>query len=188
LKNKLDHFGLLAPFYETFIHPGDPQKLKSLVPNMPQGILLDAGGGTGRVSQFLHEKAAQIIIADESFDMLRQAKKKEGIQPVRSRTEHLPFRDGLFDCIIMVDALHHVVNQLATASELWRVLKPGGRLLIEEPNFDSLRGKFIAFAEKLALMRSHFLSPEQIIALFDNKSGNRRFEMEDTLAWIIVDK
>lgn len=88
----------------------------------------------------------------------------------------------------MVDALHHVVNQAETASELWRVLKPGGRLLIEEPNFDLFRGKFIAYAEKLALMRSHFLSPEQIIALFDGKKADRRIELEEAMAWIIIDK
>jgi ubiquinone/menaquinone biosynthesis C-methylase UbiE len=188
LKIRLDHFDTLAPYYESFIHPSDPQKLKSLVPDMPQGIMLDAGGGTGRVSQFFHEKAAQIIIADESFDMLREACKKEGIQPVRSFTESLPFHDSCFDCIIMVDALHHVANQSATVSELWRVLKPGGIILIEEPNFDLFRGKLIAFAEKLALMRSHFLSPDQIIGLFDGKSTKRRIELEGSMAWVLVEK
>jgi demethylmenaquinone methyltransferase/2-methoxy-6-polyprenyl-1,4-benzoquinol methylase len=188
LKNRLDHFSLLAPIYETFIHPSDPLKLKSLVPDMPKGTLLDAGGGTGRVSQFLHDKASQIIVADETFDMLRQAKKKVGVQTVRTRTERLPFTDGFFDCIIMVDALHHVLNQAETIAELWRVLKPGGRLLIEEPNFDLFRGKIIAFVEKLALMRSHFLSPEQIIALFDGKSQRPRIELEKAMAWIIIDK
>jgi ubiquinone/menaquinone biosynthesis C-methylase UbiE len=188
LKITLDHFSILAPFYETFIHPSDPQKLKSLVPANPQGILLDAGGGTGRVSQFLREKVAQITIADESFDMLREARKKVGIQPVRSVTENLPFPDNFFDCIIMVDALHHVADQSATASELWRVLKPGGRLIVEEPNFDTFRGKFIAFAEKLAAMRSHFLTPEQIIGLFDGKTTNCRIELENSMAWVIVEK
>ncbi|MHC1739854.1 MAG: class I SAM-dependent methyltransferase [Anaerolineaceae bacterium] len=188
MKIKFDHFGVLAPFYESFIHPKDPQKLRSLVPYMPQGIILDAGGGTGRVSQFLREKVAQIVIADESFEMLCEAKKKEGIQTVRTWTESLPFQNSSFDCIIMVDALHHVANQSKTALELWRVLKSGGRLIIEEPNIDSLGVKFIALAEKLALMRSHFLSPGQITALFEGKISKTHIEMEDSLAWVIIEK
>lgn len=188
MKNKLDHFGILAPVYEAFIHPQDPQKLKALVPDLPQGILLDAGGGTGRIAQFLHSKAAQIIVADESFDMLREAHKKDGIQTVQTWTERLPFRDGLFDCIIMVDALHHVSDQAQTASELWRVLKPGGWIIIEEPDINFFRVKMIALAEKLALMRSHFLPPGQIVDLFAGMGSKNRIVTEDTQAWIIIEK
>lgn len=150
--------------------------------------MLDAGGGTGRVSQFLREKAAQIVIADGSFEMLREAQKKEGIQTIRTWTENLPFQNDFFDCIIMVDALHHVTNQSETTSELWRVLKPGGYIIIEEPNIHKFGVKLIALAEKLALMRSHFLSPRQIVNLFEGKSSKTHIEMEDSLAWVIVEK
>jgi ubiquinone/menaquinone biosynthesis C-methylase UbiE len=188
LKTFLDHFGLLAPFYEFFIRPKDPEKMRSLVHLPANGIVLDAGGGTGRVSQYLRSKAAQIVVADISFEMLREAQKKDGLQPVLSYTEDLPFKNDTFDCIIMVDALHHVSDQLKTAEELWRILKPGGGLIIEEPNIHSLGVKFIALAEKLALMRSHFLSPQQILGLFQGKSSMVRVELEDALAWIIVEK
>lgn len=188
MKIKFDHFSLLAPFYESFIHPKDPQKLSSLVPDAPQGIMLDAGGGTGRVSQFLRGKAARIVVADGSFAMLQEAQKKGGIKTVHTWTERLPFQKDCFDCIIMVDALHHVANQTETASELWRVLKPGGRLIIEEPDIHKFAVKLIALAEKLALMRSHFLSPEQIMGLFREKSSTTHIELEDALAWVIVEK
>jgi demethylmenaquinone methyltransferase/2-methoxy-6-polyprenyl-1,4-benzoquinol methylase len=188
LKIDFDHFSILAPFYEFFIHPTDPQKLSSLVPEIPQGKLLDAGGGTGRVSQFLRAKAAQIIIADGSYKMLREARKKEWIQTTQSCTESLPFKDCFFDCIIMVDALHHVANQSETASELWRVLKPGGLIIIEEPNIHTLRVKLLAIAEKLALMRSHFLSPEQIVELFDGTNSRKHIELVDTMAWVVIEK
>ena len=188
MKNKLDHFGILAPFYEFFIHPTNPQKLSSLIPETPKGTLLDAGGGTGRVSQFLRMKAANIFVADGSYEMLLEARKKEGIHTIQTMTESLPFQNESFDSIIMVDALHHVANQTETASELWRVLKPGGRIIIEEPNIHTLRVKLLAIAEKLALMRSHFLSPERISRLFEGKSAKKHIEVEDTMVWIIVEK
>lgn len=128
------------------------------------------------------------MVADESFKMLREAQRKDGLQPVLSYTERLPFMEDTFDGIIMVDALHHVADQLKTAQELWRILKPGGRLIIEEPNIYSLGVKFIALAEKLSLMRSHFLSPQKILSLFQGKASPMRIELEGTLAWIIVEK
>jgi len=188
LKITFDHFGILAPFYESFIHPKDPHKLRSLVPNLPQGIILDAGGGTGRVSQYFIEKAAQIVIADGSFEMLQEAQKKEGIQPVQTWTESLPFPADSFECIIMVDAMHHVANQPGTASELWRVLKPGGCIIVEEPDIRKFWVKLIALAEKISFMRSHFLSPAKISNLFDGKSAKTHIETEDSLVWVVVEK
>ena len=188
MKPFFDHFGLLAPFYEHLIRPRDPENLLSLAHLPSDGIVLDAGGGTGRVAQYLSGKVAQIVIADESLKMLREAQKKDGLQPVVSDTEDLPFQNEAFDCIIMVDALHHVADQQRTTDELWRILKLGGRLIIEEPDIHASGVKFIALAEKLALMRSHFISPQQIIALFHGKSALLRLELADALAWIIVEK
>jgi len=188
MKPFLNHFGFLAPFYEFFIRPRNPEKIESLVHLQPDGIVLDAGGGTGRVSQYLRGKAAQIVVADESYEMLREAQKKVGLQPVLSYTEVLPFKNGAFDCIIMVDALHHVSDQLRTSKELWRILNLGGTLIIEEPDIHYLGVKLIALAEKIILMRSHFLSPQQITHLFQGKASFVRLEKENALAWIIIEK
>jgi demethylmenaquinone methyltransferase/2-methoxy-6-polyprenyl-1,4-benzoquinol methylase len=188
LKPPLDHFGILAPFYERFIPPRVPEKLIALLEMPSGGALLDAGGGTGRVSQFLHNQTARILIADQSMDMLRQAHQKEGLQPVRSESEHMPFPAKYFDRIIMVDALHHMANQIYTAQELWRILQPGGRIVIEEPDIRSWEVKLIALGEKLALMRSHFLSPSKIADLFCFPGASARVESDGSTSWIVVDK
>ena len=188
MKSFFDHFGLLAPYYEVFIHPQPPKKLVSLIHPESHGIILDAGGGTGRVSQYLHSQATQIVVADEAYKMLREAQKKDGIQTACSHTESLPFKSNSFTLIIMVDALHHVADQPKTAAELWRVLAPGGQIIIEEPNIQLSGVKAMALAEKLALMRSHFLSPAQMLNLFQDNAAKKRLELEDTSAWIIIEK
>ena len=68
------------------------------------------------------------------------------------------FKDKSFDRVIMVDALHHVKDYRITIHELWRVLMPGGRIVIEEPDIQTFPVKLMALVEKIALMRSHFIS------------------------------
>lgn len=185
-----DHFGFLAPFYDRLIKPKAPEYLWDLAQLPTDGLLLDAGGGTGRVAQLMIEKTAGVVLADLSLEMLTEADGKGDLRRVCSHTEGFPFPDASFTRILMVDALHHVCDQPQTARELWRVLTPGGTLVIEEPDLRTFTVKLVAIAEKLALMRSHFLAPETIATLFDDPAAQVRIKSEDNgfNAWVIVRK
>lgn len=183
-----DHFDFLAPLYETFIPPKDPQELWALADLPVSGALLDAGGGTGRMAQFMRGKANPIVVADLSCKMLSEARQKDNLRPVCSHTEKLPFADETFARIIMVDALHHVCDQRGTVDELWRTLQPGGRLVIEEPDLRLFGVKLLAIAEKLALMRSHFLSPPRIAELLQYHNARVRIETSSFNAWVVAEK
>ena len=154
-----DHFDFLAPRYEKFIQPKDPQEICTLADLPVSGALLDAGGGTGRISQFLTGMAGSIVVADLSCKMLLEASRKDGLRPVCTHTEKLPFPDACFERIIMVDALHHVCSQRDTAAELWRVLKPGGRLVIEEPDVRRWIGETARPGRKTGADAQPFLLP-----------------------------
>jgi ubiquinone/menaquinone biosynthesis C-methylase UbiE len=181
-----DHFNFLAPIYDRAIPFARLDLMLKMVALPVDGLLLDAGGGTGRVAAALRPYVHAALVADFSAGMLAQARKK-GLPAIQTPAEHLPFAAGTFERIIMVDALHHVINQKETISELWRVLKPGGRLVIEEPDVRTITVKLVAVGEKLALMRSHFLSPPKIAALFPPEA-RVKIETESYNAWVIVEK
>ena len=180
----LDHFDIIAPIYARVTYSA-LDKMRELAGLPVKGRLLDIGGGTGRVASTLLKDVDEVVIADVSMGMLRQTHRPT-LKPVCSHSESLPFPESFFERVIMVDALHHVIDQPASAREMLRVLKPGGRIIIEEPDINTFAVKLIALAEKLLLMRSHFLAPRQIASLFP--AGSTNIVSEDSSAWVVISK
>lgn len=179
-----DHFSFIAPVYARATY--SKVDVMREVASLPvSGRLLDIGGGTGRVAAALRGMVDDIVIADVSFGMLAHSHRTD-FRAVCGASEILPFADNSFERVIMVDALHHVADHAHTADEMIRVLKPGGILVIEEPDIRTFGVKLIAIAEKLLLMRSHFLAPAAIEKLF--KIGEKNIKSADGTAWIIVKK
>jgi len=183
-----DHFGAIAPVYDRFFRPHDPARLAELADLPTPGFLLDVGGGTGRVAHSLKPWQQSIIVADLSFRMLQNAGCKDGLHTVCAPAERLPFADESFDRIIMVDALHHVCSQTTAVDEMWRLLRPGGKIVIEEPDIRSVFVVILALLEKILLMRSHFLSPPKIVALFPPSGLKQQIVVKGYTAWIIIEK
>lgn len=97
--------------------------------------LLDVAAGTGLVT-----RAALDIVGDSraitgidvSHGMLRQARREAPVALVQGRAESLPFRKERFDVLSMGYAVRHVADLGVAFGEFFRVLKPGGRLLLLE--------------------------------------------------------
>lgn len=179
-----DHFGAIAHLYAHVTY-SKTDVLREVASLPAKGRLLDVGGGTGRVSSAIRDLVEEVVIADVSFGMLMQTL-RPALMPVCSGSESLPFAENSFERVIMVDALHHVIDHAESAKEMFRVLKPGGVLVIEEPDIRTFGVKIIALAEKFLLMRSHFLTPDQIVELFS--SGEKKIKVEDGTTWVVIRK
>ncbi len=163
-----DHFRFVAPIYDhVFTADGaDHAALGERLALPAEGLLLDAGGGTGRVSAALRAETGGVVVVDMSRGMLARAREKNGLYPTLGQVERLPFAAGQFARILVVDAFHHFFHYEEAVADLWRVLQPGGRLVIVEPNIARWQVRLIALAETLLLMRSRFHTAQELEALF----------------------
>jgi len=105
----------------------------------PKGLILDAGCGPGTSGIILAEMGGAVIGIDISplaVELAKDRAMRKGVQfsAVLGDLEKLPARNGSFDMCLCVWVLHHFPNIRPPLSELARVLKPGGRILILEPN------------------------------------------------------
>lgn len=185
---KFDHFDLISPLYDLIFGQRIDQEIVDIASVQDDQLLLDVGGGTGRVSILFRDRVKNVFIVDSSINMLREAQQKE-INTLNANSERIPFADETFQRIIIVDALHHVKNQKETLAEMWRVLAKGGKLIIEEPDINNFVVKMIALGEKIMLMRSHFISPKEIAAMSNfGVEAEIEIKTQNGIAWIVIQK
>ena len=106
--------------------------LKSLH-NLEGKRCLEVGCARGTVSHFLRNAGGTWLHADTDRGNVQGAMAlvMDGVLQIPPNV--LPFPDTSFDVIVSLDYLEHVHDDQAALNELWRVLKPGGRLLISTP-------------------------------------------------------
>lgn len=189
------HFDMVARYYDRLIGGVDDEgDLAGLLDpafagdtgagaSKGQAWVIDVGGGTGRVAQRLAASERRVLICDRSLPMARQAQGK-GLAAVQASADRLPFASHSAAAIIAVDAFHHFTypaagaTQEQAAAEMGRVLRRGGRAVIQEPDTRWTAVRLIELGEKLLLMRSRFLTPRRLAELFE-ATGLRSVEIRE---------
>ncbi len=106
-----------------------------------RGRVLDAGCGTGGFLAFLRTHRPDLTRFGVEWDAAAAARTrdKSGAITVRASVNTLPFATNSFDAVISADVLcHAAVNPPAALAELKRVLRPGGRLVLNMPAYQWL--------------------------------------------------
>jgi SAM-dependent methyltransferase len=142
--------------------------------------ILEIGGGSGNFS----EATTNVI----SIDLMRSP-----WIDIACDAHALPFRDGAFGGIAMLDVLHHLVSPATFFEEAARVLRPGGRLAMIEPGITLMSWPFYNFLHQEPVDMSvdpladqppdvaadPFLSNQGIpTLLFDRQHHRTRFEAQ----------
>lgn len=103
--------------------------------------ILDAGCGTGLLLKKM-SKFGQIYGIDTHAEAIRLSKKRGLKNILKSSVLALPFKESSFDLITCIDVLYHqgVKDDKKALKEFFRVLKPGGILILKNPAYDWLKG------------------------------------------------
>lgn len=159
----MDLFSRIAGRYDKIIRGFAIETIRDSLTLFPDKLLLDLGGGTGRVSTELRNLVSECIVFDRSFEMLQQASKKSrNLLIVQGVGENLPFKDGSIPQIFANDTLHHVHFQQETLSRCYQAMREGGRMIIREYDPECWRTKFLIFFEWVLRFGSTFLSPKTL--------------------------
>lgn len=181
-------FSLTAPIFKLARHRFSEEDFQRFAVHIrpcipPGGRLLDLGGGTGDLGLGVGKAlGAEVVVADVTPGMLRRVSAHPSVSVRLTPAETLPFPDGHFDGLLCSDAFHHFRDQEAAATEMARVVKPGGCMLVFEFRRTGA-GRFLVFAEKRLKEPGSFLDPHELRGLFARHGVKGSIVQEGSLTY-----
>lgn len=103
----------------------------------PPGRLLDFGCGGGSFLKRMAERGWQVTGLDASVGAIREVQESLGLNALAGTLPHPDLVPSSFEVITMWHSLEHVHDPIAVLSEAYRLLVPGGKLIVACPNIDS---------------------------------------------------
>jgi ArsR family transcriptional regulator len=109
---------------------------EALLRLLPPMVIADLGAGEGTFALLLAERAKKVIAVDTSAKMIevgREQALRHGVKNVEYRLgdmEEVPIGNGEVDLVFFSQSLHHALHPERAIQEAWRILAPGGRIVI----------------------------------------------------------
>ena len=176
------YFDELAGRFGKDYVPGRSWKAlaEALIKVLNYRVVADLGAGEGTLAQLLAQRAEKVIAVDISPKMVafgQQLAEKNGLANLEFRIgdiEEPPIEDNSLDLAVLSQALHHAARPQRAIDAAFRVLKPGGRLIVLDlllHTFEEARelyaDRWLGFSEcELATMleRAGFTHIETVVA------------------------
>jgi SAM-dependent methyltransferase len=112
--------------------PAKNELIESLVST--DATVLDVGCGTGGILRYLRKRGYENLHGLEISAYAVERLRSEGISMHVGRLPEISAESGSFDVVIASQVLEHIVRRDRFAKEIWRVLRPGGRVLVFVPD------------------------------------------------------
>lgn len=156
-----DHVAEYEAWFEKypFVFETELAAIKKIWPVGKDAMSLEVGSGTGRFSKALGIRSG----LEPSAGMDAMAEKR-GLETVRGVAEEMPYQNQQFDVILMNFCISYFENLQRAFAEAFRVLKPGGVLIVGFIDKNSLLGKYYESKRNKSLFykSANYYSAEEV--------------------------
>ena len=133
--------GRLGSMIDVFLRIQMNMRLNEIAWYQRPGKLLDVGCGKGRFMAQSINYGWQTVGIDLTASQLRNAKMRYGATGCAALSVCLPFANETFDVVTGWHNVEHIADPVSMFTEVGRILKPGGVVVIEVPNIDSWQAR-----------------------------------------------
>jgi ubiquinone/menaquinone biosynthesis C-methylase UbiE len=150
-------YDLFETIYNRKVFTGTGAKVAEMIE--PSDNVLECACGTGAISIYIAEKCKSLIATDFAEGMLKQASKKcrlfKNVTFQKADITKLEFADASFDKVVAGNVIHLLPEPEKALSELKRVTKPGGTIII--PTYINMsKGSGTAAVKFIELLGANF--------------------------------
>ena len=103
-----------------------------------RGVALDLGCGSGYGGEILSRSDVRLVGLDRNASTPRGSRSSPYVGIIRGEGLHLPFQNGAFTTVVMLEVIEHLDSPSRLLSEVYRVLSPDGVLILSTPNRNGL--------------------------------------------------
>ncbi len=163
--NSVSYFDSIADKWNVIRSEYFEERLKHIAlsqTDIKDKICADLGCGTGFISLSIADKAKLVFSLDSSHNMLKELNNtilSQGygnVYPIKGSMDDIPLFDNSMDAVFANMSLHHIENAEKAIKEAYRILKPGGMLIItdvEEHNgywaIEEMHDVWLGFSHKI---------------------------------------
>lgn len=173
-----EKFDRVFKHYDRFIdlfNFNKMEEIKDILQLEGNEVVLDIGGGTGRLADFISDDCRLVYVLDESKGMLSKIKPNPKVLPILGDALDTDFEDNSIDIVIMSDVIHHIREQAELINETYRILKDSGRIIILDFEKYNLRIRLLRAFEYLLFGKLYFKTSQEMRNLIKDKFSICKF-------------
>ena len=130
----LSHNPFPSPLTLGFFYREKMRAIHRVAPDAPFNEILEVGGGRSGLTRLLYPRARVTNLDPDASCKDAPCNRLQGVRFVCGVATQLGFDSDSFDAVTLFDVLEHIPDDQLAVSEVLRVLRPGGSLIISVPN------------------------------------------------------
>ncbi|MEG1257267.1 methyltransferase domain-containing protein [Clostridium sp.] len=167
---EIKDFDKVYKYYDKFMAIFNLYKLKDIedAANIDEHeVVVDIGGGTGCLAQYICNSCKTVYVLDESEKMLSKVNQAKNVIVVRGNALSTPFECNSIDTVILSDVLHHIKEQEELIVEINRILKKSGKVVILDFHIKHIRTRLLRAFEFILFGRLFFRTKDEVKILLE---------------------